>query len=65
VGRDTYGLAPLNLLLVVLVSGLLLLPWSELWRLSVVGRRQAKGLGRSSRKQGRTVRSAKWSRGLF
>ena len=37
-----YGVAPLNLLLVVLVFGLLLL-WSELWRKPVVREAVAKG----------------------
>jgi IS1 family transposase len=42
-GSDTYGCAPLNLLVVVLIFGLLLLfPWTELWRKTVV-REAAKG----------------------
>jgi hypothetical protein len=35
-GSGADGFAPLNLLLVVLVFGLLLLPWSELWRKPVM-----------------------------
>jgi hypothetical protein len=31
-GRGTNGFAPLNFLLVALVFGLVLLPWSALWR---------------------------------
>jgi len=41
-GRDSYGFAPLNLLVVVLVFGLVLLfPWTELWRKPVA--REAAG----------------------
>ena len=43
-GNSGYGFAPLNLLVVVLVFGLvLLLPWSELWRKPVVREAAAKG----------------------
>jgi hypothetical protein len=42
-GSGTYGFAPLNLLLVVLVFGLMLLPWSKLWRKPVVRETAAKG----------------------
>jgi hypothetical protein len=43
-GRDTYGLTPLILLLVVLVFGLVwLFPWSELWRRPEVWEAAAKG----------------------
>ncbi len=65
-GDSTYGLAPLNLLVVFLVFGLmLLLPWSELWRKLAVGMCWQKGRGRSSRRRGHTVRYAEWSRGLI
>jgi len=41
---DTYGFAPLNLLSVGLVFGLVLLfPWPELWRKSIVREAAAKG----------------------
>jgi hypothetical protein len=42
-GSDTYGCAPLNLLVVVLVVGLLLFPWTELWRKAVVREAGAEG----------------------
>ena len=54
-GRDTYGFASLNLLLVVLVFGLLLLPWSELWWKPVVRDAAAKGSWLLKPKTGRTV----------
>jgi hypothetical protein len=61
-----FGFAPLNLLVVVLVFGLvLLLPWCELWRKPVMREATAKGRGRSSRKQGQIVRYARRGGGLL